>query len=139
MNYLDAGFNEDLLRPVEADYTEQAGLDSSAAFEQISGLQVRGDQITSLNQSLVLDLENDSFVVRDGEIKRVELGKLSDGTIGMILRDSDGNVLFNISSSGNKITSPSGNFEIDFNEERLIVYDEGKIPRVLIGKQVGGF
>jgi hypothetical protein len=139
MNYLEIGFNDFLLRPLEASYTEQIGIDSVSSTGQISGSQIKGDQIVSINKNLSLDLENNSFVVLDNDIKRVELGKLSDGTIGMIIRDTQGNILMHISSDVNKIMSASGNLEMDFIEERIIVYDEGKTPKVLLGKQTGGF
>ena len=138
-DYTSLGFNDFLLRPLEASFTEKVGLDSSSSFEQISGLQIKGDKITSLNKSLSLDLENNSFTVRDGDVNRVEMGKLSDGSIGLIIRDNQGNVLMNISGTVNKITSPTGNLEVDFNEERILIKNEGGIPTVLIGKQQNGF
>lgn len=118
-DYLSAGYNDFLLRPLEAGFVEQVGLDSSSSFEQISGLQVKGDKIISSSKNLTLDLQNDSFIVKNGDFKRVEMGKLFDGTVGLIIRNEKDNVLVNISGETNKISSPSGNFEIDFNEEKL--------------------
>ena len=35
--------------------------------------------------------------VKEGDINRVEMGRLSDGSIGLILRDNEGNSLINLS------------------------------------------
>ena|SRR3990167_8471932 len=133
-DYTDAGFDDYLLRPLTAGYTEQIGLDSSSSYEQISGSQVKGDAIVSINKRLNIDLQNDSFIITDGNINRIELGKLEDGTIGLIIRDDQGNSLMQISGAVNKIQSPNSHLELDFNEERILIKDEGGIPRILLGK-----
>jgi hypothetical protein len=139
MDYLDSGFNDFLLRPLEADYTEQVGLDSSSSYEKISGSQVKGDQIVSASKRLTMDLENETFTVSDGNVSRVELGKLSDGNIGLIIRDDQGNTLMQISGATNIIKSPNNALELDFNEERILVRDQGGTPVILLGKQINGF
>ncbi|CAN8139762.1 hypothetical protein THIOSC15_1840002 [uncultured Thiomicrorhabdus sp.] len=73
------------LRPLEASYTEQIGIDSVSSIDQISGSQVRGDRISSLNGTLNVDLENDRFVLSDGSVDRVEFGRLTDGNIGILI------------------------------------------------------
>ncbi|OGO14266.1 MAG: hypothetical protein A2Y53_03930 [Chloroflexi bacterium RBG_16_47_49] len=139
MDYTEIGFNDFLLRPLEADYTEQVGIESSVSYEQISGSQVKGDVISSLNRQMQIDLENNSFTLSDGNINRVEFGKLSNGNVGLVIRDDQGNSIMEISGNTNIIRSASGALELDFNEERLLIRDQGGTPRVLIGKQVGGF
>ncbi len=134
MNYSDLGYNSYLLRPLEATYIEQVGIDSSVVYEQISGSQVRGDKISSLNRTLNLDLEHDSFILTDGSTNRIEFGKLPSGEIGLIIRDDKGNILLEISGATNKIQSSNGHVNLDFNEERLLIKDEGGTPVVLIGK-----
>lgn len=133
-DYLESGFNSFLLRPLEAGYTEQVGLDSTSSYDQISGSQVKGDKITSLNGSLELDLQGDRYVVKEGEIDRVEFGRLSDGTIGLIIRDTNGNELMKISGERNVIKSANNNIELDFDNERILIRDASGTPRVLIGK-----
>ena len=134
MSYEDAGFDQYLLRSLEATYTEQAGVDSSSAFDQISGSQVKGDKIVSLTGSLELDLQGDKYLVKDGDINRVEFGRLFDGTIGLIIRDTQGNELMKISGERNIIKSANGNIELDFDNERILIRDISGTPRVLIGK-----
>lgn len=139
MNYEDIGYDQYLLRPLKASFTEQIGIDSASAYEQISGSQVRGDIISSLNGNMKIDLQEDRFVVTDGIVDRVELGRLSDGFVGFIIRDSDGNELMRITGDQNIIQSGDKSLSIDFNEAQLLVRNEGQIPVVLIGKQIGGF
>ena len=133
-NYTDLNFDDFLLRSLEASYTEEIGIESSSNVEQISGSQVKGDKILSLNQQLSIDLENNTFIINDGNTNRIELGKLSNGLIGLIIRDDQGNVLMEISGAVNKIQSSNQHIELDFNEERLLIKDEGGTPRILLGK-----
>ncbi len=139
MNYLDIGYNDSLLRPLEASFTEQIGIDSATNLDQISGNQVRGDKITSLNKRMSIDLENDSFIISDGGINRVELGRLSDGSIGIALRDNLGNTLLNVTENTNVLQSADGNIQLDFIQKRFIVKDETGAIRVLLGFDAGGF
>src|SRR3990167_2970210 len=134
MTYDEIGFNDFLLRPLEASYTEQAGVDSSTSYEQISGSQIKGDSINSANGNMRFSLQDNQFVVTDGIVNRVELGNLTDGTIGLIIRDNQGNELIHISGDINIIQSANKHMQLDFNAEQLIVSDEGSIPIVLIGK-----
>ena len=139
MNYLDVGYDSSLLRPLTATYVEQIGIDSNSAYEQISGSQVKGDIISSLNGSMEMNLQEDRFAVTDGIVDRVELGRLSDGSIGLIIRDAEGNELMHFSGDINVIQSADQSLSLNFNEAQILVKNEGKIPVVLIGKQVGGF
>src|SRR3990167_6686841 len=134
MNYLDSGFDQYLLRPLEASYTEKIGIDSTSSSGQISGSQIK-DKITSINGSFEIDLQKDRFAVKDGIINRIELGRLSDGSIGILIRDSDGNELIKFTESVNLMKSSNGAFEVNFTNEQIIVRDAGLTPRVLIGKQ----
>ena len=134
MNYLDVGYDSSLLRPLTATYVEQIGIDSNSAYEQISGSQIKGDTIISLNGSMEMNLQEDRFAVSDGIVDRVELGRLSDGSIGLIIRDAEGNILIQISGNINIIQSPNQHFQLDFNEERILAKDEGGLPRALFGK-----
>ena len=109
-------------------------MDSSSAFDQISGSQIKGDKISSLNGNLEIDLQGDRFVVKDGVVDRIELGRLSNGEIGLIIRDSDGNELMRITGEKNIIRSSNGNVELDFIEQWFLVKDDGGNVRVLLGK-----
>lgn len=136
MSYTDIGYNNYLLRPLEASYTEQIGIDSASAFEQISGSQIKGDKISSLNGNMELDLQGDRFLVTDGIVDRVEFGKLSDGNMGLIIRDSQGNELLHIGGEINIIKSSNGHMQLNFNNEQLVVKNEGGQIRALFGKGV---
>lgn len=139
MNYEDSGFDQYLLRPLEASFTEQIGIEANSAFDNISGSQIKGDKISSLNGNLEIDLQGDRFAVKDGVVDRVELGRLSDGAVGFVIRDSNGNELMRITGDSNIIQSGDQTVSLDFNAAQLIVRNEGKIPVVLIGKQTNGF
>jgi hypothetical protein len=134
MTYEDAGYDQFLLRSLEASSVAQTGNTTD-----VSGSQIQGDEITSLNGFMTVDLQNDRFYVNDGIINRVELGVLSDGAIGLIIRDAEGNELMHFSGDMNLIQSGDQSLSLNFNEAQLLVKNEGKIPVVLIGKQVGGF
>ena len=130
MNYTDIGFDAFLLRSLEASFTEQIGIESISSLNQISGLQVKGDKITSLNKSLNIDLENDAFTVEEGEIKRVEIGRLPDGKIGVVLRNNQNIALLNITGDEHLIQSADGKTFFNLKENKMQVADDKGITLI---------
>lgn len=140
-DYTDFGYDHFLSR--ESTPTEQeSALDPLGGYStgiSTSASEVRGGVLSSASGVTKLDLENDTFSVTDGGIERIRLGKLEDGTIGLLVKDKNGNVLLQFAGEINLLTSPQGNLVLDFNETQLLVKDDGGTPVILIGKQVGGF
>lgn len=128
MTYEDVGYNRYLLRSITATFIE-----SNGNTVDVSGSQIQGDSITSLNGFMTVDLQNDRFYVNDGIINRVELGVLVDGGIGLIIRDSQGNILMQISEGLNIIQSPSKRFQIKIDNEHILINDEGGTPIGVFG------
>ena len=99
-NYLQLGFNNDLLRPVESQYVEQIGIDSSSGFGQIRGSQVFGDTIFSKNKNIALDLENGVIRISNGAADRFSIGLQEDGSIGLVVKDDSGIEIGRIDNNG---------------------------------------
>lgn len=128
MTYEDVGYDSSLLRPLQSTITSQ-----TMGYGDVSGSQIQGDEIVSLNGYMTVDLQNDRFYVNDGIINRVELGILSDGAIGLIIRDSQGNILMQISEGLNIIQSPSKRFQIKIDNEHILINDIGGTPIGVFG------
>lgn len=132
--YEDLGFDQFLSRAPESLADSYDPVQADQLLPDLSGDKISSGSIVSQNKLLSMNLENNVFKVSDGAVDRVELGNLSDGTIGLIIRDINGNILMQISGDKNIIQSPNQFFQIDFNEERLLAKDQGGIPRALFGK-----
>lgn len=141
MSYIDSGFNRFLEKPVrqETGFRELDAMDTEQLIGDISGGKIIGGLLRSQDGKTSVNLDTGAFVVNDGRVERVRLGKQEDGTIGIVVRDDDDNVLIQITGETNFIQSPTGNLLIDFDEERVLVKDETGTPRILLGKQAGGF
>ena len=86
-----------------------------------------------------MNLDEDTFIVTDGVVERVRLGKQTDGSYGLLIKDENDNILMQITGTKNLLQSPSTNLSIDFNEEQLLIKNDGGTPIILLGKQVNGF
>lgn len=140
MDYLESNFDIFLQRPIPNSGTNQTtALDFDATNEGVDGQQINTGSLVSKDGQVAMDLNGGNFKVSDNSVTRVELGRLSDGSVGLILRDQNGNELIHISGDTNIIKSPDGNVEFNFDEKRILVKDDSGIPRVLIGKDAGGF
>lgn len=136
MSYLDIGYDE-FLNPINQSATPQKQIDPlefDTFTEQISGDKVQGGAISSPNGRVVMDLENGVFRINDGVTNLVELGVLSDGSIGLLIKDGQGNTLMKLSENEKVIQSANQHFQVDFANERILAKDNGGIARVLIGK-----
>lgn len=133
-DYTSSGYNEFLQTPNPA----QIGGDQldPLTFEQvtpqISGSKIEG-ALSSQNGRLTLDLNENFFTVSDGVVDRVRMGKLEDGSYGLLIKDNNGNSLLQAGDT-NVMQSGSGNIVLDFDNQQLIIKDEGGTPRVVVGK-----
>lgn len=134
MSYLDAGYDEFLSREASAPSSQMDALQFEQNVSEVSGSKINNGTIQSSSGSLKMDLDEDSFKIFDGVINRVELGKLEDGSIGLLIRDINGNILMQVTDTTNIIQSFNKHMQLSFNDETLIVTDEGNTPIVLLGK-----
>lgn len=130
--YLDVGYSDYLTReiPVGTDSKRLTEIDADQNSPDQSGSKIRGGVIESNDGTTSFDLERGTMYIGN----QIILGKLPDGTIGIIIKDKDGNELIHVSEAVNIFKSSKGNMKLDFIEQQLIVYDETGTPRVLVGK-----
>lgn len=137
MAYTDIGYNQWLTREENISSQQFDPAQVEQMIPEMSASKLSGF-IKSQNGLLQMDLDNNSFVVTDGVVERVRLGKQNDGTYGLLIKDNNDQVLMQIGET-NLIQSPDGSLLIDFDNTQLLVKDEGGTPIILLGKQVGGF
>jgi hypothetical protein len=114
-------------------------LEADTFLQQISGSKIIGGVISSPDGKIKIDLDAGTFTISNGVQNLIQLGVLSDGTIGMLIQDSQGNLLMQISESTQLIQSNNKAMIIDLILEQIAIYDAFKNLRVLVGKDVGGF
>lgn len=144
MTYLDAGYDQFFRR--ELNPTPQSGLSSSVApfdfdsqFQGLPADKLTGGQFKSNDGSIIMNLEQGYISVSASGIERIRLGaNAEDGQLGMILKSKEGKTIMKLSDTENYISSPDGNTVFDFDNNRILVSENG-VPRVLIGYQEGGF
>jgi hypothetical protein len=141
MAYQDIGFDEFLNRTPIAP--QQSGALDAAETDnylpQVSGSKIQGGQLTSPDGRTTVDLEAGLFKVSDGVQDIVQLGKIADDEIGIIIKDRNGNILLQFTGDTNLMQSPNKAFQANFNDERLLAYNEQGVPVALFGKHTGGF
>lgn len=134
MSWDQIGYTDNLIR----EDTESVNIElDPLQFEQyapeFSGAKINGI-VQSQSGRVKIDLDNNAFIISDGTTERIRLGKLLDDSIGLLIQDINGNKLMQISGDTNLIQSSSAHMQLNFNDETLIVTDEGGTPIVLIGK-----
>ena len=133
MNYLDAGYDSFLSRiPPPLDQVDPLQFEQNNP--EISASKIQGGVMQSQDGKTAVDLEQGYFRVNDGAMEIVRLGVQQDGTIGLLIKDREGNELMRFVGSTNILRSPQGNMELNFNEIQFTVKDEGGTPVVLLGK-----
>ena len=138
MSYLDIGYT-DFLAQQDTQNKQQDPLELDYNIPELSGSKIVGGLLTSNDGKTQFNLEQGTFKVSDGAQDRVVLGVLPDGSVGLLIKDINGNILMQISGDIDLIKSADESMSLDFNEAQLIVRNEGKVPVVLIGKQINGF
>lgn len=138
MDYTQAGYDEFLSRVPPAPSGELDPLQQDQYSPEISGSKVQGGVMETADGKTQLNLEQGFFGVNDGATQVVRLGVQEDGTIGLVIKDREGNVLLQFTGEVNVIQSPNQNFQADFNEERIVAKENGK-TLALFGRHQGGF
>jgi|CXWL01.1.fsa_nt_gi hypothetical protein len=138
MDYRDAGYDQFFQKTLLA--LDPTGAQNTTAFDAASQIQnlpaekLAGGTFSSKEGNITMSLDDGFISFKSNGVERVRLGNSPD-IVGasLIIRDGLGNILMQISDDKNIIQSPSTNLQLDFNEERILVLDNG-LPRVLIGK-----
>ena len=138
MSYLDSGFDPFLEKVADPGTAEISNQDYDALIDSLTGNKIVGGAISSVNQKMVFNLSDGTFIVNDGLSERIRLGFMENGEIGLRIRDKDGNELLNITGDRNIIQSRTGKMQLDLDEEQARWYDEINL-RILIGKAIGLF
>lgn len=133
MSYLDAGYNEFLTREQEAPIQVDA-LESDYSTPSVSASKIVGGLLASQNGMTQFDLEKNTFKVSDGTQDRVTLGVLPDDSIGLLVKDVDGNILMQISGDKNFIQSSNRQIVLDLDKKQLIISDSNGLPRFVAGE-----
>lgn len=132
--YLDENFETNMERVIDlGSPTEYSDIDFDAIIDSISASKILGGTMASNDGRTSLALDDGTFLSSDGLIDRVRLGKMDDGSYGLIIKDREGNVLFNITGETNLIQSKTGKMQIDLTEEQARWYDDLYL-RIGIGK-----
>lgn len=142
MTYLDSGYNQYFQRNILGEASLDQDLtpfDRDISSEGFSGDRVVGGQMKSANGNVIINLDEGYISISSGGVERLRLGIFAEGDgTGLRVKDTSGKTLVKISEAGNFLQGASENLIFNFDEENIIVKDNG-LPRVLIGKQVGGF
>lgn len=141
MAYQDIGFDEFLNRVDNTPSTSGAvdAAESDNYLQQISGSKIQGGQILSPDGRININLDAGNFKINNGVQDLVQFGVLEDGNIGLIIKDSDGNVLMKVTAAEFFLQSAKKTSKIDLILDQYTVSDEAGNVKVLIGKDIGGF
>lgn len=134
MSYIDTGYDEFFERSIASPVEELQSIDADVVLEGISGQSILSDgSIESNNGKLAINLNKNSFSINDGVVERIRLGQTDDGEYGLIIKDREGNVLFNITSTSNLIQSSDGKMQLDLTDKQFRVYDDDNL-RAIFGE-----
>lgn len=138
MNYTDLGYDEFLSKDTPATTQEIDPFTFDNFVANFSGSKIEGGVLISQDKKISVDLDNGTFKVNDGTIDRTILGNLPDGKIGLLIQDSKGNLLMQISEGKNIIKDSQDIINLDFDNAQLLLKENGN-PIMLIGNQTNGF
>jgi hypothetical protein len=122
-----SGFNKYFQREVVPPIPTMAygtPFDFSSQFSGFSATQISTGNIRSNNGHVVLDLDNETLITNDGIVERTRLGKLPDGSYGLLINDQNGNTLMEIGGV-NFIKSGDSTLELNFDNVQLLFRDAG--------------
>lgn len=141
MAYTDIGFDEFLNRlPVSQNsFQEMDPLESDTFIPQLSGSKVQGGILSSPDGRIKLDLDQGIFKVSNGVQDLVNFGVLSDGSVGLLISDAEGNTLMQVSQGVFFLESSNKVMKIDFILGQCVVRDNKGNVRVLFGFDPQGF
>lgn len=144
MPYVDIGFDRFLNRiaPTSQNNGGIQELDPTQTdtfFQQISGNKVIGGILSSPDGRVKLDLDQGILKISDGVQDLVTFGLLPDGTVGLLIKDSQGNLLMQVSQGVCILQSSDKAMTIDLVAAQADVRDAAGNLRVRFGKDLGGF
>ena len=140
-NYLDSGYDTYFQREVvpSSNNSDISEFDFESNYVGLSANQIASGSMLSSNGRVSFDLDNENFIIRDGVVQRLRLGKLESGGYGLLIKNKDGNTLMEISDNTNVIKSSNGRLELNFDNTQILVRDLGDNVVTLIGEHIGGF
>lgn len=142
MSYLDNGYDEFLTRiePVSQIQSQEVDpLQFDSFTQQISASKLQGGVMLSPDGKIKMDLDQGYFLVSDGVQELVRFGTLPDGSIGLLIKDNQGNTLMQVSQGVFLLQSSDKAMSIDLIATQLLVRDAQQRVRLLLGKDPGGF
>lgn len=137
MSYTDSGFNQyfnrDPFKSIREDSEEFTPFDRQLTEQGFSADQIIGGILRSPNSNFSLNMEDGYLSVVDNGIEIIRIGMIESGVYGLLITSFDGKQIMKITSSQNFIQSPDGNTIVDFDNNRIVISENG-VPRVLLGK-----
>ena len=140
MDYLEVGYDQFLSKnpyPSSAEGVDPLQFDQDTP--EISGSKIQGGLLQTQDGKTALNLEQGYFRVNDGAQEVIRLGVQEDGSIGLLIKNRDGNELLKFTGDTNFLKSPGENLELNFDNVQLLVRDDGGNVKVLVGRDRGGF
>lgn len=135
-SYTASGYDEYFQKSIFPNTSDSGSInpfDFSSQYQGLSASQVIGGLLKSTNGRVRLDLDNEAFIVSDGLVERVRLGKQLDGSYGLLIKDANGNTLMQITGNTNLIQSFNKHMILNFIDENLTVSSDGENPLVIVG------
>lgn len=141
MAYQNIGFDENLIRVEASGNTQQAldPLEFDNFTDSISGDKVQGGLMSSPDGRAQFDLNKGTFLINNGVEDLVTFGTLPDSSIGLLIKDQNGNILLQVSETIIFMQSSNEAMKLDFIQERLDIRDAQKRLKVRLGRDDGGF
>lgn len=141
MAYQNIGFDENLMRVESSAQPSQAldPLQFDNFTDSISADKIQGGLMVSPDGRAQFDLNKGTFLINNGVEDLVTFGTLPDGSVGLLIKDQEGNILLQISETNIFMQSSNEAMKLDFIQERLDIRDAQKRLKVRIGKDEGGF
>lgn len=137
MAYQQIGFDEFMNRIEPSTGSQSQELDPTQVdlyFQQFSGNKINGGQILSPDGRMNMNLDAGNFKVNNGVQDLVQLGLLEDGTIGFMVKDSNGNILMQVAEGVMFLESPLKTSRLDLILDQYTVKEENGRTRVILGK-----
>lgn len=135
MSYQDIGFDENLNRVEDSvgSFSDFSSADVDSYLDEVSGSKISGGMLSSPDGKIQVDLDKGVIKVNNGVADLVSLGVLDDGTIGLLIRDQNGNILMQVTQDKMFIQGPNKHLKINAIGEQIIIRDESDIVNTVLG------
>lgn len=134
MSYQDIGFDQFLNLETASPAQQLDPLQSDILLQNFTGDKIQGGLIASADGKIVMDLNAGIFKVNNGVQDLIQFGILDDGSVGLLIKDNDGNPLLQVSGNSYLFSSAKGTMKIDLTNENIIIYDDANVPQAVFGK-----